>query len=196
MFTFFHKVVRFKKLGLLSVNNADGRVFSNVDDAQEIGKSLGFEVIEYNKLKFTGNVDDCLAGINWLVQQGIDAFYQPALDCFDWKKSDVTRILDALTKHRIPVFARDGTTYVKAGALMGFSSIDFGPRGASKASKIIRIFQGELPRSLPMTDNSPPKISFNLNVAEKLGFDPPYDVLGVTDELFREITLPENRLTK
>ena len=196
MFTLFHKVIRFKKLGLLSINNADGRVFSNVDDARQIGKVLGFEVIEYDKIYFTGNADDCIMGINWLVQQGIDAFFQSALDCFDWKKNDVKRILDTLTEHHIPVFARDGTTYVKSGALMGFSSIDFGPRGESKARKIIRIFQGELPRSLPMIDDAPPKISFNLNVAERIGFDPPYDVLGVSDELFKEITLPEDRLVK
>jgi len=196
MFTLFHKVVRFKKLGLLSINNADGRVFSNVDDAREIGKAQGFEVIEYDKIRFTDNADGCLVGINWLIQHGIDAFYQSALDCFDWKKSDVKQMLEALAEHRIPVFARDGTVYVKAGALMGFSSIDFGPRGKAKALKIIRIFQGEQPRSLSMIDNAPPKISFNLKVAEMIGLDPPYDVLGVSDELFKEITLPEERLVK
>ena len=131
-----------------------------------------------------------------MIKHGIDAFYQSALDCLDWKKSDVKRILDTLDEHRIPVFARDGTTYVKAGALMGFSSIDFGLRGKSKAWKIIRIFQGDLPRSLPMIDDTPPKISFNLKVAERIGLDPPYDVLGISDELFEEITLPEDRLMK
>jgi len=194
MFILFHKVVRFKKLGLLSINDEDGRVFSNVDDARETGKALGFEVIEYDKMKFRNKTDDCLIGINWLIQQGIDAFYQSALACFDWNKSDVKKILDTLSEHKIPVFARDGTTYVKAGALMGFSSIDFGPRGKTKAEKIIRIFQGELPRSLPMIDDAPPKISFNLNVAERIGFDPPYDILGTSDEIFNEIHLPEDRM--
>jgi ABC-type uncharacterized transport system substrate-binding protein len=194
MFTLFHKLIRFKKMGLLSTNNADGKVYSNADDAREIGKSIGFEVIEYDKINFTDNAENCIVGINWLIQRGIDAFYQPALDCFDWKKNDVKKILDILTEHKIPVFAREGSLYVKAGALLGFSSIDFGPRGEAKAMKIIRIFQGELPRSLPMIDDAPPKISFNLKVAERIGFDPPYDVLGVSDELFREIALPEERL--
>ena len=79
---------------------------------------------------------------------------------------------------------------------MGFSSIDFRPRGKSKAIKIIRIFQGELPRSLPMIDDAPHKISFNLKVAERIGFDPPYDVIGVSDEIFKEITLPEDQMMK
>ena len=64
MFTLFHKVVRFKKLGLLSIKNADGRVFSNMDDAREIGKALGFKVIEYDKIHFTDNADDCMEGIS------------------------------------------------------------------------------------------------------------------------------------
>jgi len=196
MFTIFHKTVRFKKLGLLSINDEDGRMYSNVDDARETGKTLGFEVIEYDKMRFRDKTDDCLVGVNWLIQQGIDAFYQSALTCFEWNKSDVKKILDTFIEHGIPVFARDGTIYVKAGALMGFSSIDFSPRGKSKAIKIIRIFQGELPRSLPMIDDAPPKISFNLKVAERIGFDPPYDVIGVSDEIFKEITLPEDRMMK
>lgn len=196
MFTIFHDVVRFKKLGLIYSDSENGRVFSNVEDARKIAQELGFQVIEYNKQKDTDKAKECMEGINWLIQQGIDAFFQPAITCFDWRKSDVKRLMDTLTEHKIPVFAREGTLYVKAGALMGFSSIDFAPRGDFNANKIIRIFQGEKPRSLPMVDGTPPKISFNIRVAEKIGFNPPFDILGASDEIFKEITLPEDRKVK
>jgi ABC-type uncharacterized transport system substrate-binding protein len=196
MFTIFHEVVRFKKLGLIYSDSEDGRVFSNVDDARKTAQDLGFQVVEYKQLKDTDTANECLKGINWLIQQGIDAFFQPAVTCFDWKKSDVKKILDTLTEHKIPVFAREGTLYVKAGALMGFSSIDFGPRGDFNAKKIIRIFQGEKPRSLPMVDGIPPKLSFNIRVAEEIGFNPPFVILGASDEIFKEITLPDDRMIK
>jgi hypothetical protein len=31
-------------------------------------------------------------------------------------------------------------------------------------------------------------------VAERIGFDPPYDVIGVSDEIFKEISLPKERV--
>lgn len=195
MFSIFHDVVKFKKLGLMYPDTDSGKQFSNVDDAREVAKELGFQVVEY-KMKKETDTGECLEGINWLLQQGIDAFYQPAIICFDWTKSDVKKIFDTLTDHKIPVFARDGSKYVKSGALMGFSSIDFGPRGDFNAAKMIRIFQGELPRSLPMVDGAPPKISFNIRVAEKIGFNPPFDILGASDEIYKEISLPEDRMFK
>ncbi|MEZ4525695.1 MAG: hypothetical protein R2941_07230 [Desulfobacterales bacterium] len=79
---------------------------------------------------------------------------------------------------------------------MGFSTVDFSSRGKFVADKIVKILQGEKPRSLPMVDNAIPKISFNLHVAEKIGFNPPFDILAASDELFQEITLPEDRLVK
>jgi ABC-type uncharacterized transport system substrate-binding protein len=195
MFRIFHDVVKFKKLGLMYPNTESGRQFANVDDAKAVSGELGFQVVEYKMEKEAGT-EECLSGINRLLQQGIDAFFQPAIICFDWTKSDVKKLFDTLIDHKIPVFARDGSKYVKSGALMGFSSIDFGPRGDYNANKMIRIFQGESPRSLPMIDTAPPKISFNLRVAEKIGFNPPFDILGASDEIYKQIVLPEDRMVK
>jgi ABC-type uncharacterized transport system substrate-binding protein len=195
MFTIFHQVVGFKKLGLIFTDDQNGILYANLEDAREIAKKRGFEVVEF-KQKKEPDTQACLEGIDWLIKQGIDAFYQSALFCFDWTNSDVNKLFETLIDHKIPIFAREGTMYVKAGALMGFSSIDFSPRGDFNARKMIRIFQGEIPRSLPMVDAIQPKISFNLKVAERIGFDPPYDLIGSSDEIFREITLPEKRLVK
>ena len=110
--------------------------------------------------------------------------------------SDVKQLLDVLSEAKIPTFAREGTKGVKAGALMGFSTTDFASRGNFISDKIVRILQGEKPRSLPMVDATKPKISLNLPVAVKIGFDPPVDLLASSDEIFQETTLPEDRLVK
>ncbi len=196
MFEIFHEVVGFKKLGLIYWNTENGKKYTNLEEAHLVAKERNFEVVEYNKVSETGKAGDCLKGLEELVSQDIDAFYIPALNCFDWKTSDVKMLLDYLNQNKIPTFARNGTRDVKAGALMGFSSVDFSGRGKFVADKIVKILQGEKPRSLAMVDNAIPKISINLFVAQQIGFNPAFDFLAVSDELFQEITLPEDRLVK
>lgn len=195
MFEIFHDVVGFKRLGLIYPDTESGKTYTNLDDAQIVAKERGFEVIEYKNIT-DEKQEECLSGLRYFADQKVDAFFIPSLVCFDWKHSDVKALLDFLAEKKIPSFARNGTRDVKAGALMGFSSIDFSGRGKFIADKIVKIFQGEKPRSVPMVDNAMPKISFNLHVAEKIGFNPPFDILAASDELFQEITLPEDRLVK
>ncbi len=196
MFQIFHDVVGFSKLGLLYPDTENGRKYSNVDDAYEVAQERGFKIIEYKKISSAETLDECMQGVQWLIDQGMDAFFIPALSCFDWKISDTNQLMTLLMKNKIPTFARDGTKYVKAGALMGFSSINFSKRGELFAIKIIRILKGEKPRSLPLIDNAMPVISLNIHVAEKIGVSPSFDILGASDEIFQEITLPEDRLVK
>ena len=47
-----------------------------------------------------------------------------------------------------------------------------------------------------MVDDAPPKIAINLAVAREIGFDPSFEILGASDEIYNEITLPEKRLVK
>ncbi len=196
MFEIFHDVVGFKKLGLIYSDSENSRQYTNMEEARQVAKDRNFEVIEYNNVSAAEKQEECLSGLRYLTDQKVDAFFIPSMVCFDWKNSDVKVLLDFLTEKKIPSFARNGTRDVKAGALMGFSTVDFSSRGKFVADKIVKILQGEKPRSLPMVDNAMPKISFNLHVAEKIGFNPPFDILAASDELFQEITLPEDRLVK
>lgn len=196
MFRMFHEVVGFKKLGLIYSDSENGRLYANVDDGLQVASELGFQIIEYAKVSRAEKMEECLEGIRWLIKQGIDAFFVTQLNCFDWSASDVNQLLNVLTENKIPTFAREGTKYVKAGALMGLSTTDFSSRGNFLSDKIVRILQGEKPRSLPMVDPTKPKISLNLATAMKIGFDPPVDLLGSSDETFSEVTLPEDRLVK
>ncbi|MCP4702086.1 MAG: hypothetical protein GY862_35290 [Gammaproteobacteria bacterium] len=195
MFRIFHDEVNFNKLGLLYVDSEDGRKFANVADAHTVAKERGFQIIAY-KINETRTPKECEDAVNFLAKQGIDAFFIPSLTCFEWKEYDVKKFLDILVKNKIPSFARQGTPNVKAGALMGFSTVDYSARGRFLANMLIKILQGAKPRSLNMVDNAPPKIALNLYVAQQIGFDPSFDILGASDEIYQEITLPEKRLVK
>lgn len=195
MFEMFHEVVEFDKLGLIYPDTESGRQYTNLKDAREVAGKRGFEVLEYDRIT-TESTEDCLRGIKFLLNQGMDAFFIPSLLGFDWQESDVEKILNYLNENSVLTFARNGSRDVKAGALMGFSTVDFSRRGDFLSDMIISILEGEKPGSLNMVDKGSPKISFNLHVANKIGFNPPYDLLSATDELYREIILPENRKFK
>lgn len=194
MFDIFHEVVRFKKLGIMYADIESNKIFGNVYDAREVASSRGFQLEEYSKLPAEASYQTCENGLKELIGKGIDAFFMGPLDCFDWKKADVAALLKLLTENKVAVFARDGTDYVKGGALIGFSTYDFSGRGRWFADKVIKILNGTKPRALPMVDNATPKISFNVYVSGLIGFDPPVDILLASDEIWQEITLPENRL--
>jgi ABC-type uncharacterized transport system substrate-binding protein len=195
MFGIFHDAIGFKKLGLIYPDTPEGENTANVSDARKVAADKGFSIIEY-KTKSTDDLDECITGVNSLIKEGVDAFFAPSMGCFDWKICDTQKLFDTLMEHQIPTFARQGTRDVKAGALMGLSTYDFTARGKLLAQRLIKILEGAKPRSLTMVDMAPPMISMNLYVAERIGFDPPVDLLGASDELYMEITLPENRLVK
>jgi len=194
MFEIFHQVVGFKKLGLIYPDTQSGRNYTNLDNAREVAGEKGFKLVEH--ILDTEKTEDCLAGLKTLVKQGIDAFFVPSLLCFDWEKSDVDRLFDFLRKSNIPTFARNGSRDVKAGALMGFSTIDFSKRGQFLADRMIEILSGATPRKLIMKDDAVPTITLNIYVARQIGFDPPFDILAATDEIYQDVTLPRDRLVK
>jgi ABC-type uncharacterized transport system substrate-binding protein len=200
MFRIFHDVVGFKKLGLMYSDLPNGRTIANMDDAYKVAKKCGFEIVEYmydtKRAKTEKPGDIGIEGFQKLVDKGMDAFFIPALTCFDWTKSDVNKLMNFMQKHKIPTFARNGVKGVKAGALLGFSSMVMDLRGKFFADKVVRILKGEQPGSLPMEDNAVPKISINLSVAAKIGFDPSVEILGASDEIFDKVTLPEDRSVK
>lgn len=187
MFQIFHDEVNFKKLGLMFVDEQN-KIVTNAADAHVVAKERGFEIIEQQIP--APDMEDCAEGLQNLLKQGIDAFFIPSLVCFDWKKNDVSKLLDVLTAHRIPTFARQGSTSVKGGALMGFSTIDFSSRGEFLAEMLIQILQGTLPRKINMIDNAPPKIALNIEVAKQIQHDFTFEILGASDEIYQEISPP------
>jgi len=189
MFRVFHDVVRFKKLGILYQDTPDGRVYAALDDVRAVAPELGFEIAGYGGLSTAETDDECRQGLHKLREEGMDAFFIGPLNCFDWDSNDVGALLEMLNDWKIPTFARDGSDFVKAGALMGFSTWNFGPTGEFLANQAVAVLTGSTPRSVPMLDRMEPTIAINFETAAKIGFHFPLDVLVVSDEIF-ERTIP------
>jgi ABC-type uncharacterized transport system substrate-binding protein len=189
MFRVFHDVVRFSKLGVMYQNTPEGRVYAALNDVQTIAPELGFSVAGYGELSTAETDDECRQGLEKLRAEGMDAFFIGPLNCFDWDSNDVAALLELLNDWKIPTFARDGSDFVKAGALMGFSTWNFGPTGEFLANQAVAILTGSKPRSISMLDRMEPTIAINLETATKIGFHFPLDVLVVSDEIFERTIL-------
>lgn len=190
MFRVFHDVVGFRTLGILYHDSPEGRVYAALDDARAVASELGFGIAEYGGLSSAETEAECRAGLDALRAQGMDAFFIGPLNCFDWQASNVASLLELLNGWGVPTFARDGSDFVRAGALMGFSTWNFGPAGNFLARQAAAVFNGTSPRAIPMLDRVEPTIAINLETAGRIGFIFPLDVLVVSDEIHERITLP------
>lgn len=190
MFRVFYDVIRFKKLGIMYTDTPEGRVYAALDDARAIASELEFSLVEYGDLSSAESVEECSVGLEELRALGMDAFFIGPLNCFDIEGSGLSILLNKLRQWKVATFARDGSEYVKAGALMGYSTWDFKPIGKFLAAQSHAIFAGRSPRELSMLDRSEPSIALNLATAKAIDFDFPFDVLLVADELHETMAAP------
>jgi len=192
MFEIFYHEVEFTKLGLLYVDTPSGRTYTNLEDAHSVAQRYGFEIVEQTvSTEFTDA--ECQAAIKSLVEKGIDAFFIPSLTCFEWQSNHVETLLSILFDNKVKTFARQGSKDVQAGAMMSLSSIDFSGRANFLAERIIKVIEGQSPHQLNMVDTAPPKIAVNLTAANYYGHDFSLGILGASEEIYRDIVLPNNR---
>jgi len=192
MFRVFSDVVGFHKLGVMYADTPEGRVYAALASAEAVASELGFSLVRYEGLSSAESVEECAKGLDALHAQGMDAFFIGPLNCFDINGKGLSPLLGKLSAWKIPTFARDGSAYVKAGALMGFSTWNFTPTGDFLARQGHAILAGTPPRSLSMIDQVEPSIALNLAVAKTIGFEFPFDVLVAADELYETVTPPSS----
>jgi ABC-type uncharacterized transport system substrate-binding protein len=192
--TLFHKIFRFKKLGIVYEDSPEGRGFSGVNSVYEVAAGLRFK-IEKCEARFNGierkqaekNVVDCYKTL----APKVDAVYivrHPGVNL-----TNLPNILAPLISRKIPTFAQGLSDEVAHGVLLSISLADFSYIGDFYAKTIAKIFNGAKPCQLPQRFQNPPKIAINLKTAQLIGYDPSVDIVGAADEIFTNIavTSPE-----
>jgi len=181
MLRLFYDVVHFKKLGVMYQDTKPGRTYTSLEDARDVAREKGAALLEYGRLEAGADAKQCLKGLDWLIGQGMDAFFIPDVPCFDWTVSDPRPLFDRLAKGKVATFARSGLPLVQLGALMGSCSFDMNPLGGFHAQQMVAIFQGAVPRKLSMLMKDDLGLSLNLETAKKLGRDFTADELVSAD---------------
>ena len=184
VFALFHEALPFRRLGIMYHDSPEGLSYSNVREAREVARERGFSLVEYPFLDKAESIESCTKGVNRLMQQGVDAFYISALNCFDWTQANPQNIFDVLNAEKIKTFARDGSVHVSKGALMGLSTLDYVPLGKFYADHMAAKL-GLLPPNTQLEEAAyTPKIALNLVTAQKMGMDLPLVLLISSDEIF------------
>ena len=85
---------------------------------------------------------------------------------------------------RIPIFVQIGDNYIQNGAFMLVSPRDYKGLGAFVSYVLGAILNGAQPRELPQEYTSSPYLSINLDVAERLGFTPTFEMLLSSEYIY------------
>jgi len=183
----FHDIIGFTKLGMAFEDTIEGRSYAAITDVDAMAAERGFEI---EKELHLGYVKSKVKAEEWLLKAikrlspKIDAFYitqQLAID-----QNSLPNYLKVLHKHGIPTFSQTGSIEVRNGALLSIATSGFKYVAEYHARKIAKVLNGAKPRSLPILFEDPAKIAINLKTCQKIGFDPPVDILGAADEIFTE----------
>lgn len=181
----FHDMFGFKKLGMVYEDSVAGRTLAAVEDMESVARERGFEIVrcfvkdnQPDKNEFYRETLEA----NRKLAREVDAMY---LSVYMDRKADMLPgLLEPFYEKKIPVFAQQGEAEVKNGALLSVYRADFSGVGMFGAEAIARVLNGAKPRSLPQVFVNTPNIVINLDVADKIGYAPPFDVLLAADEIY------------
>lgn len=186
----FHKIFRFKTLGIVYEESAEGRGFSGVNSVYMVAEKERFKVIkcevnftETGQKQLEQEVAECYNSLS----DKVDAVYivrNPGVNL-----TTLPKILAPLIAKKIPTFSQGLSDEVAHGVLLSISLADFSYIGDFYARTIARVFNGAEPGQLTQQFQNPPKIAINLKTAQQIGYDPSVDIVGAADEIYTEIAI-------
>jgi ABC-type uncharacterized transport system substrate-binding protein len=115
-------------------------------------------------------------------REGIDAFLLATDIIVDVDRTE--SLLEVFTENRIPVFVQVGEVLVEHGALMNVSAYEVEGGGICSARSIAQALSGTPLPDLPQEYRNSPFLTLNLDVAERIGFKPTFDILLACERIF------------
>lgn len=187
----FHDIIGFQRLGIVYADTIEGRTYGAVDAVEEVAAERNFEIVSCNAPYANlsqdiveQNVIDCYEAI----ANQVDAIYVTVHRGIT--RESLAPIMDVININLVPTFSMLGSSEVQRGVLMSIAQADFSYVGDFHAETIARILNGASPQALTQRWSAPPKIALNLAAAERIGFDPPVDLLLASDEIYDTIIGP------
>lgn len=190
----FHDMIGFTKLGLIYRNTPSQRSIAGVEKVEEIAGKRGFTIVNCYMPDevVAGNdvtkIKECFHEIG----KKADALYVTEQSAIN--KDTIHDLAETAISYNLPTFAQSGSTDVRYGFLMGFQSSDslvgYMPVGRFYAETIAKIFNGAKPGNLNQIFEDPMKLTMNLKTAERIGYQPPPELLEIMSETYNTIEVP------
>ncbi len=190
----FHKIFRFKTLGIVYEESVEGRGFSGVNSVYEVAEKERFKVIkcevsftQVGQKQLEHKVAECYKSLS----EKVEAVYivrNPGVNL-----TTLPNILAPLIARKLPTFSQGLSDEVAHGVLLSISLADFSYIGDFYARTMAKIFNGAKPGQLTQQFQNPPKIAINLKTAQQIGYDPSVDIVGAADEIYTEIAVVDEK---
>ncbi len=185
-----HDIFEFEQLGIVYEDSHLGRSFADVPSLQQVAISRGFELVsrhvdepyphEENNKRYYRE----LMAAHQELSGEVDAMLV-AIASIEVKK--LPELMQPFYRENVPTFSQLGVREVEYGVLMTVAQQDFMEIGMFGVDIVQQVIMGTLPRDLPQVFVDTPKIILNLEATEKIGYKPPFEILLVADEVFRNI---------
>lgn len=182
----FHRIANFKTLGIAFEDSPDGRIYSAVNEIEQVAKERQFQPVYCEVKDTTADMEksdaSCLDCYRKLAGS-VDAVYVTALTCVDRNPEKIAAIL---LEGGTPTFSMNGSKFVKAGFMMSISS-DSGYKAIGRyyANSFGEILNGRKAVTLEQEFNDPLDIAVNTKTAKEIGFDVPGSILNIAAEIYK-----------
>ena len=190
----FHDNLQFHNLGVVYAGeDANAREYAAISDILEVRKKrthrkkAPFNLITATNIPASGNISLInhllIQNVKSIINQ-IDAFYLTLQNGIN--PTTLPLLVELFNAHKIPTFYMGGSSFVKQGILMSFTT-DYQSIGDFNARKIIKILKGAKARTLEMIFEAEPRIAINLATAKIIGYNPSVEILKIADEIYTSI---------
>jgi len=189
----FHDIIGFKKLGVAFEDSLNGRSYAAIDLIEKVAQNRGFEVVRCytqsdiaDKTLAGESVKNCFEEL----AQEVDAIYVTVQGGVN--SETIPELVAIANEHGVATFSQLGSEEVKYGFLLSISRAGgFKPVGLFLAATAAKIFNGAKPRQLNQIFEEVPNLAINLKTAEKVGLYLYAAVLAASDEIYRDIEVPQ-----
>jgi ABC-type uncharacterized transport system substrate-binding protein len=188
MFTVIHEMFNFKKMGILYTDSIIVKSYAFVDEAREIARNRGFQLIEYNKVDDSQGMASCMNGLDYLLDQGIDAIFVPNLSCFDVKRFNLKDFYSKIYENKIISITAEDWEQMRLFAMVGFITLDSRVKITKfHAQQAIDILSGISPGDINMATSADIQLTLNLDGADRLGLEFDLHFLTNMDVIFLDL---------
>jgi ABC-type uncharacterized transport system substrate-binding protein len=188
MFTVIHEMFNFKKMGILYTDSIAIKSYSFVDEARSIARNRGFQLIEYDKVDESQGMASCMNGLDYLLDQGIDAIFVPGLPCFDVKRFNLKDFYSKIYENKIISITGEDWEQMRLFAMVGFITLNSRVKITKfHAQQAIDILSGVSPGDINMATAADIQLTLNLDGADRLGLEFDLHFLTNMDVIFLDL---------
>ena len=184
----FHRLVKFKKLGIVYENTVEGRSYAAFEEVIRAAKERNFTVVTcelpHYDTDFSKAMDDIIKCHEKLSRE-VDAVFITLHPGFD--HSRMKELIAPFLAHKIPTWSQRGMEEVRMGVLFSTRNSSFDAVGRFHAEVMARAFNGEALGEINQIFTEPDFIAMNKETAEIIGYKIPPSLLKIADKIYDRI---------